>query len=194
MPIQKYAVPPNNVPIMQHSKTVPNLSAHRNTLRSTLRQSDVKQHEEIQAAASMKPKDRRRRTNRQMTTVAFQRDRFDKGLHNGRKSLARRSDFIQSLADKTRAMDAQLMVDEGRRQYDEADEYVLNFRKGTHLTSPREVGEMREIGREGRLYKEAGDAIRTSEEFKDYREQHVGHVRLPPRTEEAVRSGLESEA
>ena len=86
MPLQQYAVPPSNIPVMTHAPTVPPLSTHRNTLRTSLRRAEVQVHEDIQNAASLPPKDRRRRTGRQMTTVAFNRDRFKTGLAKGHKS------------------------------------------------------------------------------------------------------------
>ena len=60
---------------------------------------------------------------------------------------------------------------------------MFEYKKASHLTSPREVIEFKDIGREERLYKESADLIVKSKEFaEDYKTQHVGKVRLPPKT------------
>ena len=75
MPVQEFAVPPRNQPIMEFSQTAPALSRSRQTIRDSMRKTEVKHHEEIQATASMDAKARRKRTMKMNSIMNFHRDR-----------------------------------------------------------------------------------------------------------------------
>ncbi|GMH55038.1 hypothetical protein TL16_g01803 [Triparma laevis f. inornata] len=183
MPIQQYAVPPKNEPIMEFSKTAPALTTSRKSIRNSMRQSEARHHEEIQQVASMDGRARRRRTQRQNSEMQFHRNRFSKGVEHYQQSIDRRMQFIKDLEDKDRARQTELEIEKGRQAYDAAEEYVYEYRKATHLTDPREVIELKDITREERLYKESQKVIVTSKEFsEDYQSSHVGKVHLPPKT------------
>ncbi|GMH53247.1 hypothetical protein TrST_g11716 [Triparma strigata] len=183
MPIQQYAVPPKNEPIMEFSKTAPALTSSRKSIRNSMRQSEVRHHEEIQQVASMDGRARRRRTQRQNSEMQFHRNRFSKGVEHYQQSIDRRVQFIKDLEDKDRARQTEMEIEKGRQAYDAAEEYVFEYKKATHLTDPREVIELKDITREERLYKESQEVIVKSKEFsEDYKSSHVGKVHLPPKT------------
>lgn len=195
MGIQEFAVPPMNTPIMEFSKTAPNLSKSRDGLRKTLRETQLAKHKEIQDLATAKPSVIRRRTQRQMSTHTFNTNRFEDGKIKYKRHIADRLKFIQDLEDKDRQRFVEAEIERGREAYEAAEDYIFEYKKATHLTAPRETIELNEIGREERLYKEAAGVIRTSNEFsEDYSEQHVGDVRLPPKTPFQMESALNSAA
>ena len=195
MPVQEFAVPPRNQPIMEFSQTAPTLSRSRQTIRNTMRKAEIKHHEEIQATASMDAKSRRKRTMRINSEMNFHKDRFAKGVDHYQASIDRRIQFIKDLEDKDRKRQTDAEIEKGRQAYDAAEQYVFEYKKASHLTSPREVIEYKDIGREERLYKESAEVIVKSKEFADdYENQHVGKVRLPPKTPWQIESETNSNA
>jgi len=103
--------------------------------------------------------------------------------------------FIQKLEDTDRNRRNELEIEEGKRAYVEADEYVLEFRKGGHLTEPREDIEYKDVAREQTLYQSARNIITDSTEFKsDYAEMHVGHPSPPPPTAAVLAAASDSQA
>ena len=125
MPVQKYAVPPKNDPILDFSRSAPLLSKSRQGLRQDLRTAEKRKHEEIQILATAKSSYIRNRLNKQMATHNFNVHRFSGGVVHYQESIADRLKFIQKIEDDDRKRATDFEIQKGRQAYDEAEQYVF---------------------------------------------------------------------
>jgi hypothetical protein len=151
MPVQKYAVPPKNDPILDFSKSAPLLTKARQGLRTELKTAEKRKNEEIQKLATAKSSYIRERLNKQMATHTFNVDRFSGGVVHYTESIADRLKFIQRIQDDDRKRTTEFEIQKGKQTYEEAEKYVFEYKKAAHLTEPREVIEKADIDREEKV-------------------------------------------